>query len=211
MEPAEIQARAAIAAALIVTRAVEVPSIPTRGDCSPDSAALRLRDLTDYVYQMITSPPPRWSGAPWRRSGTTDHRGGVMMAISHTDPHRLHAKYRVMEVSSLSTTSGAPQRGHRSALWPDCRASSALMGFLAASAQRGVSAERAPLGGSLEFPGPFSCGWIAGTVRPVAEIQHHLPDALPKQELSLPVLLKSSAIAVPLWHPARVLRSHGTW
>jgi len=59
MEPAEIQARATIAAALIVTRAVEVPSIPTSGDCSPDSAALRLRDLTDYVYQMITSAPPR--------------------------------------------------------------------------------------------------------------------------------------------------------
>jgi hypothetical protein len=59
MEPAEIQARATIAAALIVTRAVEVPSIPTRGDWSKDSAALRLRDLTDYVYQMITNPPPR--------------------------------------------------------------------------------------------------------------------------------------------------------
>lgn len=59
MEPAEIQARATIVAALIVTRAVEVPSIPTKGDWSRDSAALRLRDLTDYVYQVITSPPPR--------------------------------------------------------------------------------------------------------------------------------------------------------
>lgn len=55
MEPAEIQARATIAAALIVSRAVEVPSIPASGDCSPDTAALRLRDLTDYVYQMITT------------------------------------------------------------------------------------------------------------------------------------------------------------
>ena len=55
MEPAEIQARATIAAALIVSRAVEVPSIPTSGDWSHDTAALRLRDLTDYVYQMITT------------------------------------------------------------------------------------------------------------------------------------------------------------
>jgi hypothetical protein len=59
MEPSEIQARATIAAALIVTRAVEVPSIPTSGDWSKDDAALRLRDLTDYVYQMITTPQVR--------------------------------------------------------------------------------------------------------------------------------------------------------
>jgi hypothetical protein len=49
----------AILAALILTRAVEVPTIPTSGDWSRDTAALRLRDLTDYVYQMITSPQPR--------------------------------------------------------------------------------------------------------------------------------------------------------
>ena len=55
MEPTEIQARATIAAALIVTRAVEVPAMPTSGDWSRDTAALRLRDLTDYVYQMITT------------------------------------------------------------------------------------------------------------------------------------------------------------
>ena len=59
MEPTEIQARATIAAALILTRAVEIPTIPTSGDWSRDTAALRLRDLTDYVYQMITSPQPR--------------------------------------------------------------------------------------------------------------------------------------------------------
>jgi hypothetical protein len=59
MEPSEIQARATIAAALIVTRAVEVPTIPTSGDWSQDAAALRLRDLTDYVYQMITTSQPR--------------------------------------------------------------------------------------------------------------------------------------------------------
>lgn len=55
MEPTEIQARATIAAALIVSGAVDIPSIPTSGDWSKDTAALRLRDLTDYVYQMITT------------------------------------------------------------------------------------------------------------------------------------------------------------
>jgi hypothetical protein len=59
MEPSEIQARATIAAALIVANAVEVPTIPTSGDWSKDTAVLRLRDLTDYVYQMITTPQPR--------------------------------------------------------------------------------------------------------------------------------------------------------
>ena len=59
MDPTEIQARATIAAALILSRAVEIPTIPTRGDWSKDNAALRLRDLTDYVYQMITSPRDR--------------------------------------------------------------------------------------------------------------------------------------------------------
>ena len=59
MDPHEIQARATIAAALVMTRAVEIPTIPMRGDWSQDTAAMRLRDLTDYVYQMITSPQPR--------------------------------------------------------------------------------------------------------------------------------------------------------
>jgi len=59
MEPAEIQARATIAAALITTRAVEVPAVPASGDWSDDSAALRLRDLTEYIYQVITTPQPR--------------------------------------------------------------------------------------------------------------------------------------------------------
>ena len=55
MDPMEIQARATIAAALITSRAVEVPTIPTRGEWSQDTAALRLRDLTDYIYQMIST------------------------------------------------------------------------------------------------------------------------------------------------------------
>jgi hypothetical protein len=54
MDSAEVQAKAAIAAALIVRAAVEVPSIPTSGDWRSDAAALRLRDLTDYVYQSLT-------------------------------------------------------------------------------------------------------------------------------------------------------------
>ena len=56
MDQSEISARATIAAALIVSRAVESPSISRAGDWSKDAAALRLRDLTDYVYQMITAP-----------------------------------------------------------------------------------------------------------------------------------------------------------
>jgi hypothetical protein len=59
MEPTEIQARATIAAALIVRRAVVVPTIPESGDWSKDTAAERLRDLTDYVCQVITAPQPR--------------------------------------------------------------------------------------------------------------------------------------------------------
>jgi hypothetical protein len=59
MEPTEAQARATIAAALITSRAVDLPTIPTSGDWSRDTAALRLRDLTDYVYQMITAPKSR--------------------------------------------------------------------------------------------------------------------------------------------------------
>jgi hypothetical protein len=59
MDPTEIQARATIAAALIVSRVVELPTIPSSGEWSGDTAALRLRDLTDYVYQMITSPRTR--------------------------------------------------------------------------------------------------------------------------------------------------------
>lgn len=55
MDAVEIQAKATIAAALITSRAVEVPSIPTSGEWAHDAASLRLRDLTDYVYQMITS------------------------------------------------------------------------------------------------------------------------------------------------------------
>lgn len=56
MDPTEIQAKAIIAAALITSRAVQVPSIPVSGERPRDEASLRLRELTDYVYQMITEP-----------------------------------------------------------------------------------------------------------------------------------------------------------
>jgi hypothetical protein len=59
MDVNEIQAKAIIAAALIASRSVETPTIPTSGDWSKDTAALRLRDLTDYVYQMIATPQTR--------------------------------------------------------------------------------------------------------------------------------------------------------
>jgi hypothetical protein len=55
MDTVEIHAKAMIAAALITSRAVEVPSIPLSGEWAHDAAGLRLRDLTDYVYQMITT------------------------------------------------------------------------------------------------------------------------------------------------------------
>ena len=54
MDAAEIQATATIAAALITSRAVELPSIPSSGEWVRDAASVRLRDLTDYVYQIIT-------------------------------------------------------------------------------------------------------------------------------------------------------------
>jgi hypothetical protein len=47
--------RERFAAALITSHAVEVPAIPTSGDWSQQTAALRLRELTDYVYLMLTT------------------------------------------------------------------------------------------------------------------------------------------------------------
>lgn len=57
MDPTEIQAKATIAAALIITHAVEVPAIPKsgKGQGPHDQASMRLRELTDYVYQAIVA------------------------------------------------------------------------------------------------------------------------------------------------------------
>ena len=54
VDPGEAHIRAMLAAALIVRGAVEVPSIPSAGQPVPDAAGLRLRELTDYVYRLIT-------------------------------------------------------------------------------------------------------------------------------------------------------------
>lgn len=54
MEPTEIQAKATIAAALIAVHAVDVPMMPTGTQSGRhDQAAVRLRELTEYVYRAI--------------------------------------------------------------------------------------------------------------------------------------------------------------
>jgi len=58
MDPLEGQAKAIIAAALIVRGAVEVPAIPTGTEGVPDAGGMRLRDLTDYVYRLLTTDEP---------------------------------------------------------------------------------------------------------------------------------------------------------
>jgi hypothetical protein len=59
MDSLEGQARAIIAAALIVRGAVEVPSIPSNGEWASDPAGVRLRELTDYVYRLVTAAEPQ--------------------------------------------------------------------------------------------------------------------------------------------------------
>ena len=59
MNSVEGQAKAIIAAALIVRGAVEVPAIPTGTQQAPDAAGVRLRELTDYVYRILTIDEPQ--------------------------------------------------------------------------------------------------------------------------------------------------------
>jgi hypothetical protein len=59
MNPSEAHARATIAAALIIRGAVEIPSLPANGDSLPDPGGLRLRELTEYLYRLITTDEPR--------------------------------------------------------------------------------------------------------------------------------------------------------
>ena len=54
MDPVEAQARAIIAAALIVRGAVEVPAMPSGSQRGPDVAGVRLRELTDYLYRLLS-------------------------------------------------------------------------------------------------------------------------------------------------------------
>ena len=58
MDSREAQSRVVIAAALIVRGAVEVPSVPSGGQRLPDAAGVRLRELTDYLYRLITTDDP---------------------------------------------------------------------------------------------------------------------------------------------------------
>jgi hypothetical protein len=59
MDPVEGQSKAIIAAALIVRGAVEVPAMPSDTQRMPDAAGMRLRELTDYVYRLLTIDDPR--------------------------------------------------------------------------------------------------------------------------------------------------------
>jgi len=58
MDPLEAQAKATIAAALIVRGAVEIPTMPSPGQQMRDAAGVRLRELTDYVYRLLTTDKP---------------------------------------------------------------------------------------------------------------------------------------------------------
>ena len=58
MDPLEAQARVIIAAALIVRGAVEIPTLPSAGRRLPDAAGVRLRELTEYVYRLVTTDEP---------------------------------------------------------------------------------------------------------------------------------------------------------
>ena len=57
MSETEILAKATIAAALIASHVVETPTIPKAGSGASSAAAVRLRELTDYVYNTITAAP----------------------------------------------------------------------------------------------------------------------------------------------------------
>jgi hypothetical protein len=58
MDSTEALAKATIAAALISRGVVEVPRLPQHGEPLDHSAGLRLRQLTDYVYRIITIAEP---------------------------------------------------------------------------------------------------------------------------------------------------------
>jgi hypothetical protein len=58
MDAMEAQAKAIIAAALIVRGAVEVPAMPMGRQSIADAAGMRLRDLTDYLYRLLTTDEP---------------------------------------------------------------------------------------------------------------------------------------------------------
>ncbi len=55
MDHAELQAKAVIAAALIASHVVSIPTVPKDSKGASDPAAVHLRVLTDYVYMAITA------------------------------------------------------------------------------------------------------------------------------------------------------------
>jgi hypothetical protein len=59
LDPLEAQARAIIAAALILRGAVEVASVPSGPQRVPHAAGMRLRELTDYLYRLLTTDEPQ--------------------------------------------------------------------------------------------------------------------------------------------------------
>jgi hypothetical protein len=59
MDPVEVQTKAIIAAALIIRGAVEIPAMPSGRQRVPDTAGARLRELTDYVYRVLTIDEPQ--------------------------------------------------------------------------------------------------------------------------------------------------------
>jgi hypothetical protein len=57
MDAAELHAKAIIAAALIASHIVSIPTLPAKDtQRRPDQAAIHLRALTDYVYTALTGP-----------------------------------------------------------------------------------------------------------------------------------------------------------
>jgi hypothetical protein len=58
MDPLEAQAKAIIAAALIVRGAVEIPAMPSGHKPKADAAGIRLRELTNYIYRLLTMDEP---------------------------------------------------------------------------------------------------------------------------------------------------------
>ena len=58
MDSSEALAKSVIAAALIARGVVAVPTVPQHGEPMDHDAGLRLRQLTDYVYRMITIREP---------------------------------------------------------------------------------------------------------------------------------------------------------
>jgi hypothetical protein len=64
MESAEIQAKAIIAAALIISQAVEARQIDVRQHWHAEEHMRRIRSLTEFIYRGLTDPPGDASPEP---------------------------------------------------------------------------------------------------------------------------------------------------